>query len=174
MTPRVRRRTSRCWWRRQPEAGETIAAKTTSCSVAREETSGKAREETPGTAREETPGTTREAGETAAARTTLCSVAREETSGKAREDTPGTTREAGEAADVRITSCSGVREETPGTAREEMTPDEPTESALVTQRQLARERPRPSSPPLPWIPSDTTRERFPSESRTFHREVGSS
>jgi hypothetical protein len=32
-------------------------------------------------------------------------------------------------------------EETPGTAREEMTPDKTTESALVTQRQLARKRP---------------------------------
>ena len=55
-----------------------------------------------------------------------------------------------------------------------MTPDEAAESALVTHRQFARERPRPSSPPLPWLSSGTTRERIPSEPRTFHGEVGSS
>ena len=139
MTPRVRRRTSRCWWRRQPEAGETAAARTTLSTMAREETSGKTREENPGTAKggrlcwdhlastdreDMTPDElaesalviqwqlAHEARETAAVMTTSSSVAREETSGKAREETPGADREAD---DVRITSLS--------TTREEITPD---------------------------------------------------
>ena len=44
----------------------------------------------------------------------------------------------------------------------------------MIQGQLAWERPCPRSPPSPWLSSGTTRERIPSESRTFHREVGSS
>ena len=75
-------------------------------------------------------------------------------------------REAHKALDVRIAS--------PSTAREEMTPDEATESSLVTQRQFAWERPRPSSPPSPWLSSGTTRERISNEPRTFHQEVGAS
>jgi hypothetical protein len=55
-----------------------------------------------------------------------------------------------------------------------MTPDKAAESALMTKRQLTRERPRPSSPPSPRPSSGTTRESTPSESRTVHGEVGSS
>ena len=151
-----------------------------SCSIAEEAgKAGDVRITSPSTAREEmTPDEPAEsalviqwqpdleARETVAAMTTLSSVAREETSCKAREETPGTDREAAEAADVRITL--------PSTAREDLTPDEDAESALVTQRRLTRERPRPRSPPSPWLSSGTTRERPPSESRTFQGEVGSS
>ena len=79
-------------------------------------------------------------------------TAREETPGTAREETPGTAREAGKAAVVRITSCSVPREETLGTTREGMVPSDPTESALVIQRQLAQERPDPASRPRPGYP----------------------
>ena len=170
------------------EAGKAAAANITLHSMAREENYGKAKEKTPGTDREgdgaadvriTSPNTARdkmtldktaesalviqgqpdqEARETATARTTLISVAREETPGKARE--------AAEATDIRITS--------PDTAREEMTPDEAAESNLATHKRLAWERLRPSSLPLPWLSSSTTRERIPSELRTFHGEVGSS
>ena len=93
---------------------------------------------------------------------TLVRVARKKTSNKTREENPGTAREAGEAADVRTTL--------PTTAREEMTPDEATESTLMTKRQLTRERPRPSSPPSPWIPSDRPPSTPPSTQTTEEAE----
>ena len=63
-----------------------------------------------------------------------------------------------------------ARKKTSATAREKMAPDEPKENALVIQRRLAPERPRPSSPLPPWISSGSPPSTHPSIQTTEEAE----
>ena len=86
-------------------------------------------------------------------------MAREENSGTAREEmAPDKPAES-----ALVIQWQLARERLHQLAREAgkaavMAPDKPAEIALVIQRQLAWERPRPSSPPSPWLSSGMTRE----------------
>ena len=122
--------------------------------------------------------------------------AMEETPGTAREEmTPDKTTESALVAQRQLArkhpELAGLAEDlTSGNAREKTALDKTTESALAIERQLARNRqglvkfaqltediargrPCPNSPPLPWLSSGMTGEKTPNELRTFYGEVDS-
>lgn len=81
------------------------------------------------------------------------SMAVEETPCIAREETPRKSDSPDARADVRQRAREAAAARIASAAKKKMVLNEPDESALVFKWQLARERPRPSSPLLSWLSS---------------------